>query len=145
MQKNSDIFTQVAQQHGFTAHMARTTLDMTGARLRGRGHAAHGYFYIYRTGGSGVGGDGRGHRPRAVLAFANADSALAFVQRNELGPPPRLMRVSIAQLLAIMIQRATIDAVIFVDEPVDGFMRNRLPAGLRIDRVMLLTMLKGVE
>lgn len=142
---DNDIFTTIACQKGFTAPMAQTVLETTARRLRQRGHHISARYYTYRStkGGSGDERDRASERPRLVLAFATADTALSFAQRSRVGQTPRLLRVSLAQLLAVLIQRPLIEAVLFVDEPITIAEQNQLPIGLRLERNLLLTMLKG--
>jgi hypothetical protein len=120
-------------------------LDTTAARLRKRGHHASGRFYIYRTAQSSGAGQGGQTRPRTILAFANPDTALGFAQRSRLGHAPRLWRISLAQLCAIMIQRPVIGTLLFADEPIEIIAEDYLPVGLRLERTVLLMMLKGEE
>lgn len=142
--QDTTIFTTIAQQHGFTAQVAQAALGTTTRMLRDRGHTARdNFFYIYRTGKRSGGTDrGSSERTRVVLAFATPDTALAFAQQNHLTPTPRLLRLSLAQLLATLVQRPTIGALLFADEPIE-LVAGYLPAGLRLERGVLLNMLTG--
>ncbi len=140
-----NILIEVARQHGFRTEMACVALDFTATRLRERGQAARSHFYIYRTESKHVGAGRAGERLRVIPAFAMPDSALSFVQRSQLGSVPRLSRMSVAQLLAAMVQRPTIGALLFVDEPITIVPKHSLPAGLRLERAILLEILKGEE
>lgn len=148
----AQLFIGVAQQHGCSPHAARAVLDAITQQLRVRRLQVAGFqsstfhltpFYVYRTGGSGVGGDSGGSgRPRLLMAFPSADSALAFAQHNQLGTTPRLLSMSVPQLLATLVQRASISAILFVDEPAEAPPGGHLPPGLRLERITLLEMLK---
>jgi hypothetical protein len=144
MQDNG-IFVATAHKCGFPAPAARATFDVVVAMLRERGHTARTAFYIYRIEKSGVSNDGAGSRPRVVLAFATPDTALGFVQRHQLGPTPRLLRASLAQLLSVLLQRPAIGALLFADEPIECVAGSYLPRGLRLERAMVLKMLKGEQ
>lgn len=137
------IFTAVAQQHGFDAQVAHAALTATAKMLYQRGHTPQDYFYLYRTGKRNPpSGEGSSARPRVVLAFYTPDTALAFAQHNRLTPTPRLLRLSLARLLATLMQRPTIGAVLFADEPIE-MVAGYLPVGLRLERAALLNMLTG--
>jgi hypothetical protein len=146
-----NFFIGVAQQQGCSPHTAQAIFESIIQQLHTR--SVQGIdsltatlrppsFYVYRTGGSGVSGNGKSGRPRLLLAFPSADAALAFAQHNRLGPTPRLLGMSIAQLLATLVQRATIEAILFADEPLETLLAGQLPSGLRIERTTLLEMLR---
>lgn len=140
---DSASFIGTAQHHGFSSQIARTALDSVSSRLSELGYAADAAFYVYRIGGNTTGASGGSGRPRLLLAFASADSALAFAQRNSLGATPRLLRMSIAQLLAILLQRPSIGALLFVTELAEVPPGRQLPPGFHLDRMVLLDMLQG--
>ncbi len=142
--QDREIFRTVAEQHGFDPQAIPGALAYVADQLQSHGHAAGRYFYGYRTGAQSMGGDATGAtRPRLVLMFATADSALAFAQHNRLGAAPRLFRASLAQLLAILVQRPSIGTLLFVDEPVQSLPRGQFPSGVRLEREQLLAMLEG--
>lgn len=145
--QDSNIFREVVQQYGFSAGRAQVALETITTQLRARGHTTHRPFYIYRTGGSSLEGAAAAGaaRPRTLLAFATADSALLFVQRNALSPTPRLLRLPLAQLLAVLVQRPAIGALLVADEPIEALAPGELPAGLRLERALLLDLLKGAQ
>lgn len=141
-----DSFIEIARQHGFGLEQAHNVLGMVRAWLQARGHPpTAASFYIYRAERSAPGGASgtAGQRLRLVLAFATADSAFSFVQRSKLAGMPRLMRVSVSQLLAVMVQRSDIGAVLIADEPMEMLPATHLPAGLRLERTRVLEKLKG--
>ncbi len=140
--RNNDVFIQTALRYGFSSTAAHAALNRVQTDLRQRRHSSQQTFYTYRTGKSSVGGAAQTPRPRLVIAFATADTALAFAQHNHLGPTPRLLRANLAQLLAVMVQRVTIGVLLFADEPVDHVQTGALPPGFRLDRRVLLTMLQ---
>jgi hypothetical protein len=144
MQDNG-IFIATAQHCGFSADGARATLDMALVMLQERGHAVRRAFYIYRSDKSEPGKVGTGARPRLVLAFVTPDTAMVFAQHHRLGPTPRLLRATLAQLLSVLLQRPAIGALMFVDEPITFAADSYLPSGLRLERDMLLKMLKGEQ
>jgi hypothetical protein len=142
------IFTDIARQHGFDADKAHAALAAMLAHLRAQGHVVHTTYFIYRTGSQPGEGDARpaaAIRTRSLLVFVTPDTALAFAQRNNLLPTPRLSRLSITQLLAILVQHPAIQTLVFVAEPQEHetLPVGRLPDGLRLERTLLLRMLKG--
>lgn len=87
---DSLLFIGVARQQGYSEEAAHAALAAVRARLDEAGVAVQ-RFYIFRTGDGGVGGgDGAAgeapSRPRRLLAFQSADSALAFAQGRAWGP-----------------------------------------------------------
>jgi hypothetical protein len=143
---NDDIFLLVAQQHGFTKPRARAALHTARSTLADQGYTQRGHFYIYRTSPQGaVGSASSSARPRRVLAFTTADTALAFAQHNQLRPTPRLLRASLGQLLAVLVQRPTIQTVLFVAEPLSIQTPGALPAGFSLARAAVVHMLEELE
>lgn len=137
-----DVFTTVAQQQGYASEVAAKAYTAARVALRSAGIGGH-IFYIYRTGGQGVGSAGPTARPRQVLVFQTADSALAFAQQQQLGLAPRLLRLDLAHLLGVLIQRPTIQALLFVHEPLETTTVGLLPASLHLERSKLVDTLKG--
>lgn len=143
------VLISVAQQQGYAAQAAHAALAAVAGQLRARlahrweGSAETPSFYIYRTGGGNGGAAAeQTSRPRQVLAFASADTAVAFAQRHGLGMRPRLVRMSLAQLLAALLQRPTIGAIRFVAEPDDDDLpETALPPGVHIERTALIQLL----
>lgn len=141
---NATIFTGVAQQHGFSPEAARATLDRIEASLLHQKQSADTVFYVYRTGGGRTAEEsGTQERSRLLLAFPSADGAFAFAQHHGLASTPRLRRMSVAQLLAILVQHPSISALIFVNEMADVPLQHTLPSGIRLERTGLLAMLQG--
>lgn len=135
------LFVGVAQQQGYSPAAALDVLERLGAQLRERDETEPTTFFIYRIGaGSGAGG-GTSGRPRTLLAFRSADAALVFAQRSGLGISPRLLSLSLAQLLTVMLQSAAIGTVVFADEIDATLGANTLPPGLRLERSTLLELL----
>lgn len=140
------IFIGVAQQHGFSAAAAHEALAHICAQLQQRGIDGS-RFYLYRTAGGGVGAGGSetaSTRARTLLAFSSADAALAFAQHYGLGASPRLLTLSLPQLLAVMVQRPTIQALLIATEQ-DRATTTGLPDGVRIEREVLLAQLAPPE
>jgi hypothetical protein len=146
---HSTLFIGVAQQQGFSAGAASSALAAVVDMLLERGGPVPASFFIYRVGTgeadvtSGGAGGGSG-RVRTLLAFRSADSALVFSQRVGLGAAPRLLSLSLAQLLAVLIQRPTIGTLIFADEIDATLGSSSLPPGLRLERSALLALLGKV-
>jgi hypothetical protein len=141
-----DSFIEIARQHGFALEQAHNVLGMVRTWLHARGHSPTATsFYIYRAERSASAGTAStaGNRLRLVLAFATADSAFSFVQRSKLPGTPRLLRVSLSQLLAVMVHRSDIGTVLIADEPMELLPGTHLPAGLRLERAKVLDKLKG--
>lgn len=139
--RDAALFIEVAAQLGYPAEAAGLALEWAAGLLAARG-LTRGRYYIFRSGGGAGGGSGGGgERPRLLLAFPSADAALSFAQRQRLGAAPRLLALSLAQILAALAQRPAIGAALFADEaePAPG----GLPAGLRIGRAELLGRLGG--
>jgi len=114
-------------------------LESLAAELRGRAGADS--FYIFWFAG------GRGSPPEApprerlLLAFRSPDAALAFAQRSvrrDGGGPPRLRRLTVAQLLAAVLREPSIAALILADDDEEAPVPGSLPAGLRIERAEIL-------
>lgn len=145
---DSLLFVDVARQHGYSVVAAQAALAAVHARLSEGGVSAR-RLYIFRTGDGGVGGadaspgEATG-RPRLLLAFQSADTALAFAQGGGLGASPRLVTLSISQLLAAMVQRPAISALLVADEDDTPARPGHLPPGTRIERAALIELLAGV-
>jgi hypothetical protein len=138
--RDAALFIEVAGGLGFPAAAALASLEWASGLLATRG-LARGRYYIFRSGGGGAGQGGAGARPRLLLAFPSADAALGFAQRQRLGAAPRLLALSLAQILAALAQRPAIGAALFADEAEPA--PAGLPAGLRIARAELLGRLEG--
>jgi hypothetical protein len=148
MQHDQMLVALLTRQHGYDLSTIHAVLADTRTRLRQRGHTQTALFYTYRTGGgtdSLATAAAPSSRPRRVLAFATPDSALALAQHNRLSPPPRLLRVSLVQLLVVLIQRPAIAAVLVADEPLELPPRGQLPAALRLERLNVVHRLQGEE
>lgn len=89
---------------------------------------------------------GAERKPRTLLAFPSADAALAFAQRNQMSPagnPPRLRRLSMLQLLQVVLREPSIAALLIAaaeDEPPPA---GRLPAGILLAREAVLARIQG--
>jgi hypothetical protein len=140
----SDTFMMVALKYGFSTEAAASTLAALHVRLSERGPLPN-FLYLYRTGGTGMGDtetDVSEQRRRYLLAFRSADDALSYAQRNRLGPAPRLATLSLAQILAVMLQQSAIRMAVIADNNAGGA-QGDLPPGLQIERSVLLEMLAG--
>jgi hypothetical protein len=105
-----------------------------------RGQFPNEQFYVFQTGGGGVGGSGE-RKPRTLIAFATPDAALLFAQRNGLlvdGTLPRLRPLTLPRLLLAMAREQAIQALLLVrdeGEPVAG----QMPDGVTIERSSILS------
>jgi hypothetical protein len=129
-------FDEAARQLGATTTAAMRVLRNFEQQI------AAGTYYVFRVGGGeggseGGGGGGEGKK-RTLFAFRTGDDALTFAQRNRLGPSPRLLRLSMAQLLTIMLHRPNVEAVLFVAVVDDTMRPGRRPEGQRVTRTELL-------
>ncbi len=140
------IFIGVAQQYGFRAEAAHAALKHIREQLQDHAVGAS-RFYLFRTAGGGVGAgttEATPTRMRTLLAFVSADAALAFAQQYGLSAAPRLLTLSLPQLLAVLVQRPTIKALLIATEH-DGVSADGLPDGVRIERATLLAQLATTE
>lgn len=143
---DSLLFIGIARQQGYSVAAAQAALATVRGTLRAAGVVAR-RFYIFRTGDGGVGSEGGGEhtgRPRLLLAFQSADAALAFAQRVGLAVSPRLVGLSLGQVLAAMIQRPAIVSLLVVDEEDGPLAPGALPHGTRIERATLVALLTEV-
>lgn len=144
---DSLLFVGVARRHGYSVAAAQAALAAVRARLSEGGVVAR-RFYIFRTGAGGVGGEpapGESTgRQRLLLAFQSADAALAFAQGAGFGASPRLVTLTIGQLLAAMVQRPAIAALLVAHEGDAPARPGQLPPGTRIERAALIELLAGV-
>jgi hypothetical protein len=147
------IYLDTAQQHGYPQQSAHRALDQVVAWLHERQplrlqHPDQLAFYIFRSGsqaadpGEPAEPEVSPARPRILLAFTSADAALGFAQQATVAVSPRLLRLSLPRLLAALIQRPAITALIFVDDIDERRTGAGLPDGLRLDRGVLLELLK---
>jgi hypothetical protein len=140
------LFIGVAQQYGYGAKAAELALKHVRTRLE-QHNLDSSRFYLFRTGGGGVGSDTTTMPPartRTLLAFSSADAALAFAQSYGLGAAPRLLSLSLPQMLAVLVQRPTIRALLVAGEH-DAIGPDGLPDGIRIEREGLLAQLAHTE
>jgi hypothetical protein len=144
------IYLDTAQQYGYQQQPARRALDQVVAWLHERHplrrqSSAHLAFYIFRSGSHPTEHAAAAvapARPRILLAFTSADAALGFAQHASVAASPRLLRLSLPRLLAALIQRPAITALIFVDDLDERQTTTGLPDGFRLDRGALLALLK---
>jgi len=145
---DSLLFVSAARDQGYSVHAAQAALAAVLARLAEHGITVR-RFYIYRTGEGAMGGgeataSETSARPRLLLAFQSADTALSFAQGAGLGNSPRLIALSLSQALAALIQRNTISALLIAAEDDPAITPTGLPSGLRIERATLIELLAGV-
>lgn len=144
---DSSHFSTIAQQHGFSGAAASAALAAIEGRLAGQGVATRRLLFFRSGAASATGAAGPSgaapQRPRLLLAFRSADAALAFAQRSGIGSAPRLVTLSLAQALAVLLQRPEIGALLIADDEgprgPDG-----LPPGIRVGRDGLIELLAGV-
>lgn len=145
---DSLLFIDAARQQGYSDAAAHATLAAVHARLSEGGVTA-GRFYIFRSGdGSDGGGEtgpvGPAGRQRVLLAFQSADAALAFAQGGRIGAAPRLITLTIGQILAALVRRPAIGALLIADDSDAPARPGHLPPGTRIERAALIELLEGV-
>lgn len=137
---DDQLFYEAAQQQGITESMADRIL------ARYRETIGPGSFYVYRIetpkpdGGTNAASS---QRKRTLLVFRTGDDALSFAQRNRLGPTPRLLRISLANILATLLHRPSLEAVLFVIIVDDDIKPGQFPDGVRIERSHLLAALQA--
>lgn len=143
---DSLLFIGVARNAGYDPTSAAAALAAVRARLNDAEIMTR-RFYIYRTGDSssepGSTPPAKQTRPRLLLAFPSPDAALAFAQQRQFANSPRLMSLSLGQLLAALIQRPTIIALLVANET-NPDLEGGLPTGVRIERAALIELLAGV-
>ncbi len=136
--------TVVRQAGGEIAQVAQV-LDWFHQRLIADGQQPARMLYVYRTNRpvdstAAASGDNPrpGLRPRLLLAFLSADSAVSFAQRTGLARSPRLLTLSPARALAVFLQQPSLSTlhIAYDDLPApDG-----LPVGWRLSRAEVLAM-----
>jgi hypothetical protein len=114
-------------------------LAMLTALWRSLGEGA---YYVYRSEAATGGKSASTRTDRQILAFASADAALAFAQRNAPTARVRLRGLSVAQLLTLMLHEPSITAVLFVADNAPEASLGKLPRGLRVERDRVLQLLR---
>lgn len=148
------VFLQLARQEGFYPDAALSAFNTIEASLNQVGYGGQTTFYVYRIirreGGEAEGEAGKdpgapGAEPsRLLLVFSSPDAALAFAQQHRLRPTPRLLSLNLAQLLATLVQRPALRALIFSEEnAATSPATHHIPTVFRLERQELLAMLKG--
>jgi hypothetical protein len=110
------------------------------AELRARGAAAAYYVYWFSASAAGAPHPSPA-RPRTLVAFPTPDAALAFAQRGvrrDPATPPRLRRLSLLQLLEVVLREPAIAALLLVSEDAPPPPPGTLPTGLTLRRDELL-------
>jgi hypothetical protein len=148
-------FLKVAQQEGFQPHDILPAFAHVEEQLRSVGYEDGHIFYIYRTpqrklaasqeeAEAGVEGEAPPQeRSRILVTFACPDDAFVFAQRNHLRPVPRLLPMTLDELLATFLQHAAIRSLIFSEEHATRSPDTHIPTVLHIDRRELLALLRG--
>ncbi|NJN66545.1 MAG: hypothetical protein HC884_07435 [Chloroflexaceae bacterium] len=144
------VFLQLARQEGFYPDAALAAFNTIEASLNHAGYGQQATFYVYRmvrhegTEAEAREAGGLEHEPtRLLLVFSSPDAALAFAQQHQLRPTPRLLSLNLAQLLATLVQRPAIKALIFSEEHAAVSPETRIPTVFHLERQELLVMLKG--
>lgn len=142
-------FLEIARQHGYTPQAASNVFDIVRARVERVGYLVQTTFYVYRSntkrapeGSSTTHDYHTPERQRWLLVFSSPDSALAYAQRHRLRPTPRLHALTLAQLLAVMLQQSTIQALIFTEEGAPLAPDIPVPTVFRLNRFELLDLLR---
>ncbi len=143
---DAQLFIMAAQHAGFGAEAAAATLAWARGYLGDAGQPGQ-RLYIFRSSSNGTGTGELSSatppaRPRTLLAFRNADTALSFAQKAGLGRAPRLASMGIGHLLAALVQRPSITTLIVADDDDDITLHAGLPVGVRIERSALLDQLQ---
>ncbi|MDW8405353.1 hypothetical protein [Chloroflexus sp.] len=133
--------TAVRQAGGEPAQVAHV-LELFHQRLIADGQPSPQTLYVYRTTSAAARSDKQVStspaRTRLLLAFLSADAAVSFAQRAGLARVPRLLPISLARMLAVLLQQPAMSAVhiAYDDTPAaDG-----LPVGWHIARADVLAM-----
>jgi hypothetical protein len=86
-------------------------------------------------------------RPRTLVAFPNADGALAFAQRNRMalpGSPARVRRLTLLQLLQVLVREPTIAALLIAQTEDEPPPPGLLPSGMLLAREAVIARLGPV-
>jgi hypothetical protein len=138
-------FLKAMEREGYVPQAAQRTFAAITTRLEQVGYRADTTFYVYRTGKHHATEAGmRGELSRRLLVFASPDDALAFAQRHQLQPSPRLVAMQLAQLLIVMVKHASIPLIIFTEEDAALSPDTQLPTILCLKRSEILAMLREV-
>ncbi|PDV97434.1 hypothetical protein [Candidatus Chloroploca asiatica] len=142
------LFIDVARQEGYRSEAAEDTLEMVRTRLQEARYQTH-RFYLYRTGDPAVPERDKTPapqttRPRVLVAFQSADSALVFAQTHGLGRSPRLVALTLSQMLAALMQRPGISMLLIASEDQEALRASALPLGMRIERAELIERLTSL-
>lgn len=151
-------YLHIAERHGFApavAHAVYRTIEML-VTTQGYGKIWYGYRRNVPQGGEMTTLTSPPEQgERALVVFPSPDAALALAQRYRIQPTPRLFSLHLSQLLAIMLERPAIRSLLFSDDAMQGIQRTPrwfhksahpweyLPIRFRLDRAVLLHMLKG--
>lgn len=135
------VFRKAAQQQGIALDVADRIL------AHYRETIGYDSFYAYRIESPKLEGTSNAsaanQRKRTLLVFRTGDDALSFAQRNRLGPTPRLLRLSLAHILATLLHRPALEAVLFVTIVDDHIKPGQYPDGIRVQRSHLLEALQA--
>ncbi|WP_322489230.1 hypothetical protein [Chloroflexus sp.] len=133
--------TAVRQAGGEPAQVAQVLASFH-RRLIADGQPYPQRLYVYRTTSAAASADtpapALSARPRLLLAFLSADAAVSFAQRAGLARVPRLLTLSLARVLAIILQQSAMRAlhIAYDDIPV----ANGLPSGWNLSRAEVLAL-----
>lgn len=139
------VLVAVVRQVGGESSQVAHVLELFRHRLIADGQQPVQTLYVYRSAGSVERSSAPPGpnaippaRPRLLLAFLSADAAVGFAQRTGLSRSPRLLTISPARALAVLLQQSGLSAlhIAYDDVPApDG-----LPVGWRLSRTELLAM-----
>lgn len=131
----------VRQAGGEPAQIAQV-LALFHQRLIADGQPSPQTLYVYRTTGAAASSDpsapAPSSRPRRLLAFLSADAAVSFAQRTGLARVPRLLTLSLARVLAIILQQPAVRALHIAYDDIPA--ANGLPSGWNLSRAEVLAL-----
>lgn len=133
--------TAVRQAGGEPAQVSHV-LALFHQRLIADGQPSPQTLYVYRATGSAASSEpsapAPSARPRLLLAFLSADAAVSFAQRTGLARVPRLLPLSLARVLAIILQQPAMRALHIAYDDVPA--ANGLPSGWHVSRAEMLAL-----
>lgn len=136
------ILATAVQQAGGEPAQAASVLEFFRQRLIAAGQPSPQTLYVYRVSSVAARSDASAPvpsaRPRLLLAFLSPDAAVSFAQRTGLARVPRLLPLSLARVLAIVIQQPAMRALHIAYDDVPA--ANGLPSGWHLSRAEILAL-----
>lgn len=129
-----ELLVQVATLLGCQQQQINDLVAAVAARL------SHGAYYLYivnpSSGGGGAGGGGQ--KTRTLPAFATSDDALAFAQYSQAPEVPRVRAFAVDRLLLKLLKDERLEAIIFLEQPIERRSYRSQPGAVTITRQGLL-------